>query len=308
MRCPFCGSHLDNDAKYCNDCGTAVDSECKGKNVNYRSYTVGRPEQTVRPAEPAYKYRQAEKLSNPEPKPQPNKPTPPVFNNSFPNQNFPFNPKNRTVKKKNGCGIAILIVIIIFAVSSIIGAIFGEEADDIFDANDNFSYYEQNEEQGDNEGFVTDEMCGRFDGEYYLNDYVNIAFKVPDGFDNISDSFSNTDLDLAFEKDDEQILTGYEYDESAEDFLERYSELVSEELESYNDGAESTITDTVKKQVGENTFYGKTVYCGELDGECDVSDIYATAVDGFVFFIEIDSLSPEFNKSIINSFVEAHTE
>ena len=306
MRCPFCGSHLDNGAKYCNDCGTAVDSECKGKNLNYRSYKDTTPNTSVNNPAPEHVPRPA--VNAPRPNPFADKKAqfrkPPVSN--LPSTAYSMS--NVNTKKKSGCGVAVIMIIILFSIFSVVGVFLGEEGENIFDDNTTYFYSEYDNEYGDdNEGFVTDGMRGRFDGEYYLNDYVNIAFKIPDGFENISDSFSNTNLDLAFEKDDEQILTGYEYDESAEDFLERYSELVSEELESYNDGKESTVTDTVKNQVGENTFYRKTVYCGDLDGECDVSDIYATEVDGFVFFVEIDSLSPEFNNQILNSFVEAHT-
>ena len=313
MRCPFCGSHLDNDAKYCNDCGTAVDSECKGKNVNYRSYTVGRPEQTVRPAEPAYKYRQAEKLSNPVSKIQQNKPAAPSVFNNPPEQNFPFNPQNRTVRKKKGCGIAVIIIIILFSFFPVIGILLGEEEDNS-DYNDNNSYYEQewegeeenaDKENADEEFFVTEKMRGRFDGSYYLNDWVNFALKVPEEFDESSWFSLTNDMDINADyyfknEDGDFILTGFAKGDDPFVFLNEYINSVNENMTDTN--LKTEISNLGEKQVYNNDFITQSV--SRDDGR--TVDVYACPVDGWIFFVEVNTSSADLNNQIVDTFVHSY--
>lgn len=313
MRCPFCGSHLENDAKYCNDCGTAVDSECKGKNVNYRSYTVGRPEQTVKNQPPLRNTQFNKPLANNQRPPVNMPPQRPTVNNLPVQQGVPFNPRANTAKKKSGCGIAVLIVVGFFAITSIIGAVLGEQGLDILEDEFDNTGYEQSEEINNNNNNwseFSDEMRGRFDGRYYLNDWVNFAFRVPDGFSDLSGSVSRDEYFGFFEKDEDRIITGVEYDDNVDDFLERYSSLVSDEIKESDayDGSEIQISDIKEKTVGDKTFYGFTASCGETDGECRIVDVYATVIDDFVFYVKISASSPETNKQVIESFDNARAE
>lgn len=323
MRCPFCKSHLDNNAKYCNECGTAVDSECSGKNINYRSYNDTRPNTNfdVPKVQPG-RINPNKVRENPFADKNRQQQKPPV--SVMPSTTYAMSNANtragnsykRTsnvnAKKKNGCGIIVLIIIILFSIFSVIGAVLGEEENNNSDFNENNNgYYNQDEYYNDEEdSIITAQMHGRFDGSYYLNDWVNFAFKVPDEFENISGSLSSTDYDGVFKSDDGSIITGYELYENTEDFLSRFMSLAIDDIKDLDiyDGSNLKTLETEKKEIGDKDFYGLTSYCGDLDGECRIVSIYATAVDDYVFFIKIYTASPETNKAVIDSFVEAHTD
>lgn len=320
MRCPFCGSNLEKNAKYCNDCGTAVDSECSGKNINYRSYTDTRPNANNIPKTPSYRIRENKPApnytdsQNPFRDKQAQFKKPPVSvlpSTTYSMSNVNTVRGNKAVKKKSGCGIAVVVIIILFTLFSVIGAFLGEEVDDIFD-DDNYSFYEQDGEfyDSDYQDDAVEPINGRFDGAYYLNDFVNIAFKVPDAFEDKTEVFEDSDLDCVLQDGGNMIVTGYEYESDPSSFIERFKTLVLEDIKKsdvYNGSNINTSTIT-EKEVGGNTFYGMTISCGDLDGECRIIDFYTTVVDDYAFYIKISSSSPELNKSIIDSFVLAHTE
>lgn len=305
MRCPFCGSSLEHGAKYCNECGTAVDSECKGKNINYRSYTDTKPNASVN-------------IPNPVPKPtvNPQRENPFVDKNAQyrkpPVSNLPsaaYSMSNVNTKKKSGCGTIAIIITVLIMISGVVSAIMSavDETDD-FDISFDNGYIEQyNDEFEKDSDLITDEMLGRVDGKYYLNDYVNFAFVLPEGFEDVTDSLNWTDMKM-FASDDDSIFVMYDLSDDVDEFLDNYTASVYESLTDSElfDGSNAYVGETVKKQVGDRMFFGKTVYCGDIEGECQIHDVYATEVDGKIFFIDIFTSSPEINGQIINSFVNSY--
>jgi len=312
MRCPFCGSSLENNAKYCNDCGTAVDSECKGKNVNYRSYTVGRPEQPAlkTPAKFRPEKNREDYINTTQVKPV--RQNIPYVNNVPAGQYGNYTPNLQGAKpafKKGGCAAVLIFVVLFFSFVITVGIIFGEDdqtgADEI--RNDIVATSEYMD--FDEVDFVDDVMKGRFDGTYYLNDWVNFAFKVPEGYviDEDYSDFSNEQLqaEMLFYGDDGYFYTSFYEGMDASEFIENYRDnAIADETDEGLEVKKSQIREVA---VGNTSFF--TFNASTQDGdESEYVDVYATGVDGDIFYIVIDTSSPEINSQIINSFDEAHTD
>jgi hypothetical protein len=306
MRCPFCGSSLEKDAKYCNDCGTAVDSECKGKNVNYRSYTVGRPEQTVNKT-PSYTIRPNNAPVRNTNRQRPAFQNPQTFNPNMASGQF-GNPNVKPVKK-NGCAIAILIVVGLLSLAGVLGAVFEDiDFDSEFSTEPDYEWnyeYDYGDYDSD-EAYVTDEMNGYYDGSYYMNNWVNFAFRVPDDFNEASEFTFDYDTeaipDVCLENEDgDYILTGYFKADNVFGFLNDYLEQVRESMSDSDYSAE--ISAPSSKQVGNNGFVSQSVT--RSDGK--TATLYVCSMDDWVFFVEINATSAELNKLISDSFVNAYT-
>mgnify|MGYP006916029200 CR=1 FL=1 len=310
MRCPFCGSHLDNDAKYCNDCGTAVDSECKGKNINYRSYNDTRPNASSIPKAAPYTVRQNNTKENPFVDKNRQYASPPVSN--LPSAAYAASNVNKravktNTKKKSGCGVvAVIVAIIIFFFPAFV-LLFDKISDSVeTDSGNKNSYYEQEWGNNDeNEYSFTDDIYGRFDGAYYLNDYANFAFEVPDGFEEQSLFSYDYDVDiisdLYFENEDgDYILTGYFEGDDAKEFLNEYINSAQDYLSDLQ--LDTEISDAKEKQVYNYEFITQSVSCD--DGR--IVDVYACPVNDYVFFIEINTYSNELNNRIADTFVNSY--
>jgi hypothetical protein len=305
MRCPFCGSHLDDKAKYCNECGTAVDSECSGKNINYRSYTDTRPSSTPQKTKVHTGSVNPNKVrENPFVEKKPIGQMPPVSN--LPSAAFARSQVN--TKKKSGCGTALVVVIILSIIITVIIPIIGPvlfKNDSDFDDNNSYNYDDYSYEEGETD------FGGRIDGKYYLNDKVNLAFVIPEGFeesdgDNGVHTFTEAEYYLESGKD--YILTGTDYSDNAEEFLDFYSSDVYYEMSKsdWTDDYDSHFSDITDKKVGDTELKHITATFEDKDGEQRVSDTFAVVSDGRVFFVEINTTDGNINKQVIDSFVNAY--
>lgn len=323
MRCPFCGSHLDNNAKYCNDCGTAVDSECAGKNINYRSYTDTRPNSAAAPKTPYHRVKENNYIPKTAVNPTPVTPSDTEKKNPFlgnvqktPAPNFTAGQfgqfKGTTAKngKKSGCGIIVIIIMSIFAITSIIGAIFGEEENNNNDYdNDNNNYYynqEWDNGQDDDSGNGNEIQYGRFDGSYYLNDWVNFALKVPEEFDESSWFSLTNDMDINADyyfknEDGDFILTGFAKGDDPFVFLNEYINSVNENMTDTN--LKTEISNLGEKQVYNNDFITQSV--SREDGR--IADVYVCPVDDWIFFVEVNTSSADLNNQIADTFVNSYS-
>lgn len=307
MRCPFCGSHLDDKAKYCNECGTAVDSECSGKNINYRSYTDTRPSSTPQKTKVHTGSVGPNKVrENPFVEKKPIGQMPPVSN--LPSAAFARSQVN--TKKKSGCGTALVVVIILSIIITVIIPIIGPVLfKNDFDFDDNT--HEYNENNNYSYESVEPEVKGRIDGKYYLNDGVNLAFVIPEGFeesdgDNGVHTFTEAEYYLESGKD--YILTGTDFSDNAEEFLDYYSSDVYYEMSrsDWTDDYDSHFSDISDKKVGKTELKHITVTFEDKDGEQRISDIFAVEADDGVFFVEINTTDGKINEQVIDSFVNAY--
>ena len=318
MRCPFCGSSLESNAKYCNDCGTAVDSVCSGKNINYRSYIDTRPQASDAPKTPTYRVRENNAAPKTAQTTSTEKKIPFGGNvqnvpNVTPGQFGQFKGNNAKPAKKNGCAIVFVIIFMVFASWGVIGSLIEN-----FDFSSTFSTepeseynYEYDYDNNysdlyvDDDGFANDAIGGRTDGNYYLNDYVNFALAIPDGFNEQSAFGIDYALDIIpdcfFENDDgDYILVGFSEEINSLAFLTQY---INEVYSSMNDSdLDCEISVPTDKQVGNNSFATQSV--SRSDGR--TVDIYVCHVDDLVFFVEINTSSAELNKTVSESFVNSY--
>ena len=119
MFCKNCGSEIDNNAKFCNNCGAPQEVAPVAAPV-YEKPVQPAPQPTV----PTY-----EAPAQPTAAPVAPQQTPPQYNSSVPyNPNGNLHPPVQTKKSSKGCIVAILIVVALFAliiVGSIIFAVVG---------------------------------------------------------------------------------------------------------------------------------------------------------------------------------------
>lgn len=112
MFCKNCGREIDNNAKFCNNCGAPQEVAPVAAPV-YENPVQPTPQPTV----PTY-----EAPAQPTAAPAPQQ-TPPQYNNSVPyNPNGNLHPPVQTKKSSKGCIVAILIVVALFALI-IVGSI-----------------------------------------------------------------------------------------------------------------------------------------------------------------------------------------
>lgn len=118
MFCKNCGSEIDNNAKFCNNCGAPQEVAPVAAPV-YEDPVQPTPQPTV----PTY-----ETSAQPTVAPAPQQ-TPPQYNSSVPyNPNGNLQPPVQAKKSSKGCIVAILVVVALFAliiVGSIIFAVVG---------------------------------------------------------------------------------------------------------------------------------------------------------------------------------------
>ena len=116
MRCPFCNSNLESNARYCNECGTAVDTPSTSSRINYRTYetktsvpvvrkTPRVPHQTTPYGRPAY--------------------TRPVSN--APATQADNNRRQAPAKKNNALSAIIFIVILLIFMIGFLSSVFEGE-------------------------------------------------------------------------------------------------------------------------------------------------------------------------------------
>ena len=319
MRCPFCGSHLDNNAKYCNDCGTAVDSECAGKNINYRSYTDTRPNSAAAPKTPYHRVKENNYIPKTAVNSTPVTPSDTEKKNPFlgniPNSTPPnFTPgqfgqfKGTIAKngKKSGCGVAIIVIAALFFLFSIIGALSDEFDSDSSVTPEPDLAFEQTESIIKEDGFAAEKMSGRTDGKYYLNDYVNFAFEIPEGFSEQSVFTLDYDIGLIpdccfMNEDGEYVLVGFVDRDDGFNFLNEYVNAVFENLS--DSGLVTEISNLGEKQVYNNDFITQSV--SREDGKA--VDVYVCPVDDWIFFVEVNTSSADLNNQIADTFVNSYS-
>jgi hypothetical protein len=298
MKCPFCGSNLESNAKYCNDCGTAVDSPDSHKAHNYYRgnppYTPSSPRRTP----PVVQRRNVTNTQEP----QYRQPT--ITPQSI--SNAPYNRK--PVKKNSGCAIIILIIVLLFFAIGIISSIFGDEF---------FNKIENSISEFAENGEITifDSDSDSFDiiDDYYENEDANLSFLIPDGFRNSGDGYDERELigtyrnELEVVNDEKQIfiqiIVTDEYSGSVRSIQKYTDNRITAIYTNHPDGdAECDSAFSIESvPFRDGKEYSATINYS-VGGEKHVSTIVGFDIGEKVCLVYIDSPSAETNMTILNGF------
>ena len=299
MKCPFCGSTLEANAKYCNDCGTAVDSP-----ESHRTHNVYKGNPTYVPQQKQSPFAQRKPVSQvQEPQYRQRTNTPQSISNA------PYN--KQTAKKKSGCGIVIFIIVMLFFAFGMINSILGDgwlnKVEDFFnklDSGEEITLFDDSHKSFSwPYGAVID--------NYYENEDADLSFRFPDGFVQRDESFDERELvgsysnEFEIVKDNifiEVVLTD-DYDNPTY-CLQRYGVNMIEALyDSYSsDDLECDGGFSVESIPFRDSEENSITFNYSVGGEKHVVTMVGFAVGDTTLIAYVNSPSADVNRTILNQF------
>ena len=300
MKCPFCGSSLESNAKYCNDCGTALDSP-----ESHRAHNVykGNPPYVPQQRQtPIAQRRVVQQPQEPQYRQQTN--TPQSISNA------PYNRK--PVKKKSGCGIVIFIIVILFFVFGMVNSIFGDDwmnkVDDFFnklDSGEEITFFDS-----DNSFYMP---YGSVIGDSYENSFANLRFNYPPGFEESGDSFDERELVGTYSNEFEivkdnifvQVILTKEYEDPVY-CLQRYgTEMITALYDNHSfDELECDDSFEVKTVSFAGNEATSITFGYSVGGEKHIITMVSIPVDDCTLIVNVNSPSSDINDTVLGQFKE----
>lgn len=303
MRCPFCGSNIEKDDKYCNNCGTAVNSEFEEEKLDNIGNT-------------AFGYEQNEVIT-----PEHETENEPEYEEK--NTFIPDTPHTHYISKGGPSDklpiILTAVVIITFIAVFSIGFIFGvkdnKAKQPVPADNHSVSSFEQ-----DSKNLLSDYSLGVYKYGVYENYWLGISFEVPVEFKKRMNDYEYRyeyeyeekiipDAEIGFyaETDDgETVKIAFEKtEEDAENYGISYAGCIQGEM-TRGDFSDSKIVDGGTVSATENlSFFRKDVIVKNNDGSEIDFGVFTCKKDGYICSICIRANSAEKVDELFNLFKEA---
>ena len=314
MHCPNCGNKIEEGAKFCNNCGTALEIPTEKKPEDVRPAPVNNTGYVRYGEEPASSQQPIgvnpyEINSNANPADtqyQPNQ-TPYGTGAQQPYyQNVPAQPK----KSNKGCLIAILVVIGLIVLSvtaiTIAGVFAGKNIVDDFAEND-FSINFDIDDFDNPSAKGEDYSKGEVENGVYINKWAGLMLVIPSDFEEKSasdyDSMESEDLDcglyISNENYDSLSITFFKADEYDMDIYDYSDELASVIKNSIEENDENY---TLEENEESSSFAGKSCLkrtLVETLSDYTIADtLYIFEIDGYYGCVWITGDSLDYNDDL----------
>jgi len=298
MRCPTCGNNIDKDELFCNNCGTAVDSERNAKKFDSDSDSYGQTDEDITENDAEYEQEEESII--------PDTPHTVFLSKGGPSDKLPI--------------ILTAAIIITFIAVFSVGIIFG-----VRDAKEKKSTVSQSDSLSsatqDLNYLLKDYSAGKIEYAVYENYWLNISLNLPENFKKRLDIYEYEyeyeekiipDADIGFyaeNGDGETVKIAFEKTEDdAKKYGDSYAlniqnEKATEEQDIFD---ESSIVDRgTVVTANELSFLRKDVIIRYKDASTLNIGVFTCKKDGYVCLICICAKTAEDVDGLFNLIKEA---
>lgn len=313
-QCKKCGAIVPNEYAFCNNCGSSefIVAEAQPQ-VN-----VAQPQPNQYNAGQPYGYQQM-------PTDQPYQPVAPQ--NPQPTQPYqapqmPQQPK----KKKTGLIVGIIIALVIGAIIfgiiglAVIGACVAREETATGSVNSEVigNVDDYADESKDNKYESTDKKevsytKGTFDGKEYVNEWADIKFVLPEGYENGDSSLytasenENTECGGYFISKEKGSFIYFAFEKMPQFSFVDEEEYIDIAMQNYSKsfGSSCEVSKTSYRTIAGNA-YAKVSCEFTSSGQKFVNDLYVRKIDGYMVVVSAISLDSATNEVLVSKITKAN--
>ncbi len=298
MRCPICGNNIDKDERFCNNCGTAVDSERNAKKSDYSTVSYHKTDEDITEYDAEYEQEEESLI--------PDSPHTVYLSKGGPSKKLPI--------------ILTVVIIITFIAVFSVGIIFG-----VRDANekkaDEYNSDSYSSTKQDPYYLLKDYSAGEIEYGVYENYWLNFSLNLPESFKRRFDIYEYEyeyeeriipDADIGFyaqNDDGETVKIAFEKTEyDAKKYGDFYAENIQGDkaTDEYENIDSSSIVDKgTAVATNELSFLRKDVIIRYKDSGTLNIGVFTCKKDGYVCSICICAKTAEDIDALFNLIKEA---